>query len=87
MILLTHSFKWLVASFFILGFFQGAKTAVGWPYALELLPKKSRALHTGIFGALGGSYGIFAAAFFVFVSKDAYKFMLIGYIMQVVTLV
>jgi hypothetical protein len=86
-VLLTTSFTTLVASFFFLGFFQGAKTAVGWPYCLDLLPKKSRAMHTGIFGALGGFYGIIAAGFFLYVSKNAYLFMLIGYIMQVIALV
>jgi len=86
-VLLTTSFNILVASFFLLGFFQGAKSGVGWPYFMELLPKNRRAFHTACNGILGGSYGIIGSIYFVFISKNAYYFMLIGFIMQVMSTV
>jgi MFS family permease len=76
----THSFMAMMTSMFFLGFFNSAKFGVGWPYLLELVPMNSRAKHSAAFGVLGSSWGVIAAFFFIFLTKNAYIFAAFGYI-------
>jgi MFS family permease len=76
----THSFMAMMTSMFFLGFFNSAKFGVGWPYLLELVPMSSRAKHSAAFGVLGASWGVIAAFFFIFLTKNAYIFAAFGYI-------
>jgi MFS family permease len=76
----TRSFKMMVLSIFLQGFFNSAKIGVGWPYLIELVPISTRSTHAAAFGVVGASFGIIGALFFIFVSKNGYLFCAIGYV-------
>jgi MFS family permease len=75
----------MMTSMFLFGFFNSAKYGVGWPYLIELVPMNSRSPHAAAFGILGSIFGVFAAGFFGFVSKNAYVFQAYGYVFQIVS--
>ena len=82
-LMFSRSYALTLISIFIVGFFTSMRTGVGWPYLLELVPKKDRPLHATLFGMIGASWGVVGAIFFLFVSKNAYYFMGFGYVLQI----
>jgi MFS family permease len=67
-LMFSRSYALTLISIFIVGFFTSMRTGVGWPYLLELVPKKDRPLHATLFGMIGASWGVVGAIFFLFVS-------------------
>ena len=86
-VMTTKSYLAMVISFYLLGFFMGPKTGVGWPYLLELIPKQSRAAHAAAFGVLGGLMAIIGTFYFLLLTKDAYYLMMATFISQILTLI
>lgn len=82
----THSFITLMVSTFLFGFFNSAKIGVGWIYLIELVPINTRTTHAATYGILGASYGIIGTFFFILITKNAYVFSAIGYILQIASL-
>lgn len=81
----TRSYKTMLAAIFLNGFINSARTGVGWPYLIELVPINSRSSHAAAFGICGSSFGIIGALYFIFVSKNGYSFMAIGLVFQIIT--
>lgn len=78
-LMFSRSYSLTLISIFIVGFFTSLRTGVGWPYLLELVPKKDRPFHSTLYCIIGASWGVIGAFFFLFVSKNAYYFMGFGY--------
>ena len=83
---LTSSFTCMVVCFFFQGFLNSARTGVGWPYLLEIVPSKDRAAHAAALGVQGAVRGILGALFFTFCSKNGYVFMATGCVYQLIAI-
>jgi hypothetical protein len=86
-VMFSRSYLLTLSSIFLVGFFTSFRTGVGWPYLLEMIPKKDRPIHATLYGMMGASWGIIGSLFFQFISKNVYAFMGIGYFMQIVSLI
>ena len=86
-LMFSRSYALTLTSIFIVGFFTSMRTGIGWPYLLELVPKRDRPYHATLYGIIGANWGVIGAVFFVFCSKNAYYFMGFGYVLQITALV
>lgn len=83
----SHSYILTLSSIFLVGVFTSLRTGVGWPYLLEMVPKKDRPYHATLYGMMGALWGIIGSVFLSMFSKNVYYFMDIGYAMQLTSLV
>lgn len=85
LVFFSTSYMITLFSIGIVGVFTSLRTGVGWPYLLEMVPKKDRAMHATLYGMLGASWGMIGSIFFYFFTNNAYYFMGIGYAMQIIS--
>jgi hypothetical protein len=84
-VMFSTQYSLTLISILVVGIFTSFRTGVGWPYLLEMVPKKDRAKHATLYGMMGASWGIIGSIFFYFFTNNAYYFMGIGYMMQIVS--
>ena len=77
-IMLSTNYTVTLISLLTVGFFTSWRQGVGFPYMIEFVGQKYRAIYGTAFSIFGSTFGIFGALFFLFFSKNAYYFMGVG---------
>lgn len=80
--IVSTSYKLTLASMFMMGGVHSARIGVGFPFLMELIGKSYRAHYSSVMNSGAPLLGVVGTLFFLFVSRNAYYAMAIGWMLQ-----
>jgi MFS family permease len=87
LIILSHSFWLTVACEFFIGVFSTVRVNIGYPYMAELVGQKYRTAYGTLWSISEGLIFIYATIYFLQISTKWIYFTLIGYCLQIISMV